>query len=161
MVDRQRLRNVTLENVQIIKRNFSGREGRFGGNKRTFLALLRDDLAEAMQDDGWKIGVLTPRNEEDKPQAFLPVEVRFNPRPPRIVMVTSHGKNQLDEDTVGVLDFADISNIDLIVHPSVWDVNGKSGVKAYAQTMFVTLELDELEEKYYDVPDSVHDLEEN
>jgi hypothetical protein len=58
-----------------------------------------------------------------------------------------------------MLDVLTFSRIDLIVNPYMWDANGNSGVKAYVKTLFLTMEPDELEEKYYDVPYSIHNEE--
>lgn len=69
-------------------------------------------------------------------------------------MITSRGRTPLGEDEVSILDWADLANVDLIVNPYHWDVNGRQGVSAYLQTIFATIEEDELELKYADVPDS-------
>ena len=43
--------------------------------------------------------------------------------------------------------------MDLILNPYEWAVNGKTGVKAYLKSIFVTIQEDELERKYADVPE--------
>ena len=77
-------------------------------------------------------------------------------------MITSRGKTRLNEETIASLDFAEIVDADLIINPYQTEVNGKAWVSAYLQTLFATIREDELEAKYWDVPEAgVHpDLDE-
>lgn len=144
---------VLMEGVKIIFRNFEGKEGQYNrSGDRNFAVLISETVAEAMAADGWNVKWLKPREdveEEQEPQAYLQVTANFDKgRPPRVVMITSRGRTNLDEDTVDMLDWADIQNTDLIVRPYEWSVNGKTGIKAYLQSIYVTVEEDELERKY-------------
>lgn len=142
---------VLMEGVRIIFRNFSGKEGKYNREgDRNFAVLLDDEVANAMAEDDWNVKWLQPRgeDEEETPQAYLPVSVSYKGRPPRIVLITSRGRTNLDDTQVEMLDWATIINVDLIVRPYRWEVNGKSGIKAYLQSLYVTIEEDELERKY-------------
>lgn len=142
---------VLMEGVRIIFRNFSGREGQYNREgERNFAVLLDDAVATAMAEDNWNVKWLRPRSEEEEeaPQAYLPVAINFKGRPPRIVLITSRGRTNLDEGSVEMLDWADIINVDLIVRPYEWTVNQKTGIKAYLQSIYVTIEEDALELKY-------------
>jgi len=143
---------VVMEGVRVIFRNFSGKEDRFNPEgKRNFAVLLDDSVAHQMAEDGWSVKWLQPRSEEEEetPQAYLPVTINFRGfRPPRIVMITSRGRSNLDEGTIELLDWADIINVDLIVRPYHWEVGGKSGTSAYLQSLYVTIDEDPLERKY-------------
>lgn len=147
---------IVMEGVKILFRNFAGKEGRFNKEgDRNFVVLLDDKIADVLADDGWNIKHLMPRDPEEplEKQAYLPVSVNFKGRPPRVVMITSRGRTDLNEDTVELLDWADVRNVDLIVRPYDWDVNGKQGRKAYLKSLFITIDEDELELKYADIND--------
>jgi hypothetical protein len=143
---------VLMEGVRIIFRNFAGKEGQYNREgDRNFAVLLDDQVANDLAEDGWNVKWLKPREdaEDDEPeQAYLQVSVNFKGRPPRIVLVTSRGRTNLDEEQVEMLDWADITNVDLIVRPYEWVVNNKSGIKAYLQSIYVTIQEDALELKY-------------
>jgi hypothetical protein len=148
---------VLMENVRIIFRNFAGKEGMYNREgDRNFCVLLDHETAEKMTADGWNIKVLAAREEDEDDQPYLPVTVNYKNIPPRIVMITSRGRNTLEEDQVELLDWADIKMVDLIVNPYEWAVNGKTGIKAYLKSMFVTIEEDELELKYSDLDETDH-----
>lgn len=138
-----------VEDASIIFRNFSGKEGQYNREgDRNFAVILPLDVAEQMALDGWNVRQLDPREEGDDPTPYVQVAVNFNNRPPRVVLLTSTTRTQLDEASVEVLDWSDIKTADLIARGYEWSVNGKSGVKAYLQSLFVTIEEDALERKY-------------
>lgn len=145
---------VLMEGVRIIFRNFAGKEQQYNREgDRNFAVLLDDEVAQAMANDGWNVKWLKPRedDEEGVEQAYLQVTVGFKGRPPNIVMITSRGRTNLTEDTIETLDWADIRNVDLIVRPYEWAVQGKTGIKAYLQSLYVTIEEDALAQKYADI----------
>jgi len=142
-------KNFKIEDARIIFRNFEGKEGPYNkAGDRNFAVILPDDIAEAMEADGWNVKWLEPREEGDTATAYIQVGVRFDIRPPRIVMLTQTTRTQLDEHSVETLDWADIQTADLIARGYDWSVNGKTGTKAYLQTLFITIVEDELEQKY-------------
>lgn len=145
---------VLIEGARIVFRNFAGKEDQFNreGN-RNFAVLLDPEVAEALSADGWNVKILRAREEGDEPQPYIQVSIGYKVRPPRIVMITSRGKTELNEGLLDLLDYADIVTTDLIFLPYNWEAAGKTGVKAYVKSMFVTVREDELEQKYGDVPD--------
>lgn len=140
---------VTVENARLLYRNFAGKEAQYNREgDRNFSVVLDPETAEKMIADGWNVRVRDPREDGDEPSYLIQVAVSFKNRPPKIVMITSNGRTHLTEDTVEVLDYADIELVDLIFRSYSWEVNGKVGIKAYLQTMYVTINEDELERKY-------------
>lgn len=138
-----------VEDATIIFRNFSGKEGQYNREgDRNFAVILDPQLAEEMVADGWNVRQLDPREEGEPPTPYIQVSVSFKNRPPRVVLLTSTGRTSLDESSVEVLDWADVKNVDLIARGYEWSVNGKTGVKAYLQSLFITIEEDALERKY-------------
>lgn len=141
--------NLTLEDVRLLFKNFKGAAGKYNqeGN-RNFVVVLDPELADILRMDGWNVRELQPRDGDGEPTLYLPVKVSYRGRPPRITMITSRGKTEINEETVGLLDYADLLRVDLIVRPYHYDVNGRQGISAYLKTMFVTINEDELEMKY-------------
>lgn len=151
-------KNIIIENARIGFRNFSGNAGKFNPEgRRNFCVFLEYDLGKVLEQDGWNVRWLQPRDEDDDPTPYLQVAVSYDNIPPKIVLVTGNGKTLLDVARVSILDWAEIANVDIVIRPYNWKVSGKQGVKAYVKSMYVTLVEDALDRKYYDyydVPDS-------
>lgn len=144
-----------VEDARLIFKNFSGNEAKYNrAGQRNFCVVLDQETADQMAKDGWNVRTLDAREEGDDVTFYISVEVSFKNRPPRVVMITSTGRTTLDESMVEVLDYADIKTVDLIARAYNWSVGDKSGVKAYLQSLFVTIEEDALERKYALVTDS-------
>jgi hypothetical protein len=140
---------IVIEDARIMYRNFAGKKGMFNDEgKRNFAVVLPDDVAAQLEADGWNVKRTKPREEGDIPIPFLSVAVSFENRPPRITMIANGVRTHITEDLVDLLDAVDILNVDLVVRPYKWEVQGNGGIKAYLKTLFVTIEEDELERKY-------------
>lgn len=148
--------NIIIEDAQLLFKNFSGRKGEYNPEgQRNFCVLLDDDVAKQLKKDGWNVKYLKPREEGDKEQAYLQVKIRFDNKPPNIVIVSSTGKSRIDESEVNILDWAETEHVDLNINPYEWHrPNGDSGITAYLKSMYVVIEQDPLEEKYMNAKDS-------
>lgn len=143
---------VTIENARIVFRNFKGAEGLYNREgDRNFAVLLDEKTAHDMALDGWNIKTLKAREEDDADRPYLQVSVNFKGRPPRVVLINSTGRHDLGEDEIEVLDWVDIRQVDLIVRPYAWAVADKTGIKAYLKSIYITIDEDELEQKYSDL----------
>lgn len=148
-------KTVTFEDAELIFKNFAGREDRFNREgDRNFAIVVPPDVAQQMEQDGWNIKWLEPRDpdEGEEARAIISVAVSYKSRPPRVTMINSVGRTILSESMLELLDYADIELVDVLIRGYDWDVNGKQGTKAYLQTMFVTVHEDELERKYAIMP---------
>lgn len=141
--------NVTIENARLIYRNFTGAETPFKpAGSRTFAVVLDKKTADELTEAGWNVKCKPANEEDDEEFCFLEIAVGYKQRPPKVVVITDTSRTSLTEETIGTLDWADIRNVDLVFQPYHWEVGGKTGVKPYLKTMFVTLEEDDLERKY-------------
>lgn len=142
--------NLAIENARIIFRNFSGRESQFNrAGNRNFCVVIDDkELAADLAEDGWNVKMTNQNNEEYDSEFYIQCSVNFDNIPPSIWLVTNKNKTKLKEEDVDNLDYADFKNVDLIIRPYNWEVNGKTGVKAYVKTMYITIEEDQFADKY-------------
>lgn len=151
--------NLVIENARLIFRNFAGAEKKFNrAGDRNFAVVIDDpDYAMVLENDGWNVKALEPRDTDkypdEGPTYYIKVGVSFDNIPPTIYLISGGKKTLLNEDTVGVLDFASVINADIAIRPYPWEVNGKRGIKAYLKTLYITIEQDEFESKYADMVD--------
>ena len=134
--------NVELKNVTIGRgsyRNFSGTVGMYNkSGDRKFSIFLPQEVADELLELGWYVKTKPGRREGDDPINQFDIAVAFDPYPPTIELISHDGtKSYLTEETVGILDELDIARADLEIRPYNWNVNGKTGVKAYLKTLKV------------------------
>lgn len=140
----------SVEGARIMFRNFSGKPDNFNpaGGRRSFCLVLDPDTAEDLKRNGWNVRCLMPRDENEDPLPYIQVKVNYANIPPHIYLVTKSNKTLLTEETVGTIDYAEISDVDVVVTGSSYNVNGKEGISAYVKNMYVTIVEDEFADKY-------------
>jgi hypothetical protein len=144
---------VSLENVRIGFRNFEGREGMYNKKgERSFAVFLDNELANAMAADGWNVRFPKESRDidpdEDTRQPYLQVSVGFEFYPPNIFLISNNTPTKISEESVSMLDWAEIENVDLVLRPYEWSVNRNSGIKAYLKSGYFTIVADRFAKKY-------------
>ena len=139
-----------IEGAEILYPNFKGREGPFNAlGDRNFCVILDNKTAKQMKDDGWNVKFPDKKNDEDDVKSpYIQISLKYKYRPPKVVLISSTSRTYLNEEMVEILDGMDFANVDLIANASHWEVNGKTGIKAYLKTLYVTLDEDDLDLKY-------------
>ena len=171
--------NLTLEAVEMPRpfRNFAGNPGPFNApGARNFCILLDEADMLKVDPNYWNVKMLKPREEGDEPRPYLQIAIRwprptdkFQGQPPLVVMITDKyvtndageqkivkARTTLDESMVSLLDWAQVTNVDVMIRPNEYDFQGRKGVKAYCKALYVTIESDELAMKYADIPENTN-----
>lgn len=145
--ERRNIPNVEIKNAEILPggfRNFRGEVYQYNERgDRTFTVVIPDAaLAQEMSEDGWKVRILTNRQDEQEPPKYiLSVKVDFShPRFAAIVHMRCDGKiTRLNEETINLLDEAMIiqDGTNVVIRAYEW-APGK--IKAYLDEMMVEIE---------------------
>lgn len=148
---------VTIEDARVMFKNFEGRESQYNrAGSKNFCVVLDDELAEQLMRDGWTgVRFLKKRNENEEDRWIMQVTVSYKHKPARVIMITSRGRTELDEETVDLLDDLEFKTVDMIISPYNWGpIRGDYGVSAYLRKAFVTIEEDYLDLKYAEIDNS-------
>lgn len=150
-----------VENAKLKFENFTGRPGKFNAaGVRSFAVVIDDpETAERLAADEWPVKYPKQHetdgddDEETRFSPHLPIGVRFDKKPPRVILVSSKARVVLEEKDIAVLDAIDIERCDLVANASWWfdDRAQEWKVKAYLKSMIVWIDEDPLEKKYADI----------
>lgn len=155
MADYKRIPNLEIANARLIFRNFAGKPDKFNakGGIRKFGVIIDPEMAQDLKDEGWNIKMLPPKELDGEPLYYLSVKAQYGEyRSPNVYLITNGRKQLLEEETVSSLDFADLVEVNLVIQPHYWEVNGKSGINAYLKTGYFEIQSDSFADKYEDIP---------
>lgn len=139
-----------IDDAHIIYRNFAGAPSKYNreGDRNFAVVIPEQYIADELIERGWNVRIKPPREDGDDPFMYLPVKVKFNDRGPTAYLKSGDKINNLNEDTIGLLDNVDIMGVDLDIRPYDWVVNGKEGRTAYLQSIHVTQNVDRFAARY-------------
>lgn len=136
--------NVIIKDVMLGRgsyRNFSGVKTEYNrAGNRVFSIFLPEETASILRDEGWNVKFKPAKRDDQDDRWQLDISVGFDRYPPTIKVISADGTvSYLSEENVGILDSADIEGADLEIRPYNWEVNGKTGTKAYLRELEVRL----------------------
>lgn len=147
---------VQMNGVKLLWPNFEGRGDKFNkaGERNFNIIIPNQDIANELMSDvnefgaGWNVKMKAPREDGDDPLIYMNVKVKFNDRGPDVYLISGNRRVQLDEETIGMLDDIDISNVDLDIRP--YDGEGSFGPfrSAYLAAMEVTQNINRFAARY-------------
>ena len=152
---------INIPNAKFIFRtNFKGASGPYNNEgERNFNVILEGDILQQALDYGMNVKQ-TREREGYESVSYIKVNIGYKYRAPLAMLINSHAKRQLTEETIGILDDYEFENVDLVIRPNRWHrPNGDTGVNAYLQAIYATMVEDPFVHKYYDIPDSENNVE--
>lgn len=152
---RENLASINIPNAKFIfYTNFKGAAGPYNNEgERNFNVILEGDALKQALAYGMNVKTTKPRDGFD-PVSYIKVNIGYKFRAPIAMLINSQVKRSLTEQTIGVLDDYEYTNVDIVIRPNHWRrPNGESGVNAYLQAIYATVVEDPFVSKYYDIPE--------
>jgi len=145
---------ITFEDATLRFKNFRGAEKKFNAaGTRNFNVVVEPEMAQELIELGFNVKEYTAE-EGDSPEYMLKVNVSYKFRGPNVTLISSSGKTMLDEDTIEILDSSFIEKVDFNVNVSQYSNAQGDGYSLYLRNMYVSIEEDDLQQKYANVDTS-------
>lgn len=147
------VKTVNIENARIGFKNFEGREGMYNkAGERSFAIFLDKTTADAMFAEGWNVKYPKEREmvdpDSDTRDPHIQVSLSFDNYPANVFLISNGNVTKISGDEAAMLDWAELENVDLVIRPYTWSVNGNSGIKAYLKSGYFTIITDQFAAKY-------------
>lgn len=143
---------ITIKDCSVAYRNFRGIGGDYNNEgDRNFTVVVDEMTARALMNSGYNIRVQPGRREGDDDRYLLKVNVSYRFSAPNVYVVDGGDRTKLTEETVGRLDGANIDRVDFSMTPSHWKKGPREGVAAYLKTLYVYLQVDELDREWNEI----------
>ena len=148
-----RIPDINITEGQIAYSNFSGNPTQYNpeGGKRSVTFVIPNEIADDLKAEGWPV---REQNFDDGTSRYL-LDAAFlfrtrngQPRDPKIFIVRDKKLIHVTEDTADALDRADIVSVDAVIAASYWEYAGRSGIKAYINSMYLTIKENPIDAKY-------------
>lgn len=140
------MKQIKFENVGIVFPNFSGKERIFNisGNRNFAITIDDEDVARGLREVGFNIKQLAPIDGEERKVYFLYVKIIYNEfRHPEVkLFYEDREPEDLNEETIGFLDLADITKATVTIVPYEYEINGEKKYAAYLDSMDVVVKDD-------------------
>ena len=145
-------RKLVIMGAEMFHLNFRGLErGKNRAGDRNFSVYINPDDAEAMANDGWNVKYQINKTDPNDQKPFIDVAVSYRYIPPKIYIRNDGAQNEtlLDEESIGVIDTAEIVSADVRINPRFWkNDSGETRIKAYLDELHVIIYFDEMDAKY-------------
>lgn len=153
-------------NFSGLERTINGRTVNGAGNRNFCVDIPEDGvmlndgtntwvtLAELIEM-GWPIKIHNAYGQsepDDIPSYYLPIQVKFNVRPPEVNLVIGDELHTITENEIDTFDGRTFSKVNLVVHPSVrqdWDT-GETKITAYLAEGWFYIQLSPFAKQWYD-----------